>query len=162
MSDAIELIEVDYSNPRQTAHLVDLLNRYALDPMGGGRALESDVQQCLARELAKRTDAFSILCYVSGRPAGLVNCFEQFSTFKARPLINIHDIFVASDYRGQGLSHLLLEKVTQIARARGCCKLTLEVLDGNAPARGSYLKYGFRGYELDPEYGQALFMEKSL
>lgn len=159
---AIDLIQVDYSDKRQAADLVDLLNRYALDPMGMGKTLPGEVQQTLIRELAKRPHAFSILCYVDGRPAGLANCFEQFSTFKGQPLVNIHDIYVHDDFRGRGLSHGLLEKVEEIAIERGCCKITLEVLQGNEAARQSYQKFGFQSYELDPKLGQALFWEKTI
>jgi hypothetical protein len=30
-----------------------------------------------------------------------------------------------------------------VARQRGCCKITLEVLEGNAVAQASYGKFGF-------------------
>ena len=45
---------------------------------------------------------------------------------------------------------------------RGCCKLTLEVLDNNFIAKALYKKFGFSDYQLDPEYGNALFWEKKL
>ena len=44
----------------------------------------------------------------------------------------------------------------------GCCKLTLEVLDGNAPAKAAYEKFGFASYELDPAVGGALCWQKKL
>ena len=56
----------------------------------------------------------------------------------------------------------MLEKVEQIAIERGCCKLTLEVLEGNQAAQNSYQKFGFSAYELDPEMGRALFWDKKL
>jgi ribosomal protein S18 acetylase RimI-like enzyme len=85
-----------------------------------------------------------------------------FSTFKARPLINIHDIVVIEDYRGLQLSQLMLKKVEEVARVRNCCKLTLEVLQGNEVAQNAYDKFGFGGYELDPEMGGTMFWQKSL
>jgi ribosomal protein S18 acetylase RimI-like enzyme len=93
---------------------------------------------------------------------GLINCFEGFSTFKCKPLVNIHDVVVIDGYRGQGVSQRMMDKVEEIARQRGCCKLTLEVLEGNKPAQRAYLRYGFSGYQLDPETGHALFWEKYL
>lgn len=44
----------------------------------------------------------------------------------------------------------------------GCCKLTLEILTGNARAMTSYLHFGFEPYTLDPKAGQASFMHKWL
>jgi ribosomal protein S18 acetylase RimI-like enzyme len=69
---------------------------------------------------------------------------------------------VLENYRGKGLSHLILEKVEEIARAKDCCKITLEVLSNNAIAKSAYLKFGFAGYELDPKAGSALFWQKTL
>jgi hypothetical protein len=48
------------------------------------------------------------------------------------------------------------------ARKLGCCKLTLEVLEGNAVARSLYRSCGFEGYELKAETGKAMFMHKPL
>jgi ribosomal protein S18 acetylase RimI-like enzyme len=56
----------------------------------------------------------------------------------------------------------LLKAAEDHARARGCCKLTLEVLSGNTPAMASYKRFGFAQYELDPAVGQAQFMQKWL
>lgn len=156
----IEVLTADYNNARHATDLVYLLNSYAMDPMGGEAALPQAVQQSLASELAKIPTAFSVLCYVDNKPAGLVNCFTGFSTFKCKPLVNIHDVTVFKDFRGLGLSQRMLKKVEQIARERGCCKLTLEVLEGNEIARNAYLKLGFDSYELDPAMGRALFWQK--
>jgi len=158
----ITLHRADYGDARHAADLGFLLNAYAEDPMGGGAPLPDAVRQNLAGALADLPHAFSFLCYVDEAPAGLVNCFLGFSTFKCRPLVNIHDIAVLPAYRGQGLSRLLLEEVEREARARGCCKLTLEVLEGNHPALRSYERFGFGAYQLDPAMGRALFWQKNL
>ena len=48
------------------------------------------------------------------------------------------------------------------ARARGACKVTLEVLSGNVPARALYASLGYGDYVLDPNAGHALFWQKRL
>lgn len=158
----IDIVRADYLDGQHAGDIGYLLNSYAVDPMGGGTPLPQEVQQNLACELAKLPHAFSLLCYVDGRPAGLVNCFEAFSTFRCKPLINIHDIAVLAEFRGLGLSQLMLTEVEKIAREKGCCKLTLEVLEGNTAAKKAYEKFGFHGYELDPALGNAMFWQKSL
>ena len=50
----------------------------------------------------------------------------------------------------------------QIARERGACKLTLEVLQGNRGAGRLYERLGFADYQLDPAMGHARFMQKWL
>lgn len=161
-NNTIEIVSADYSNPTHAADLIKLLNGYAQDPMGGGEPLSQYTQDNLIEALKLRTDAYSVLCYVDGQAAGLINCFEMFSTFKCKPIVNIHDVTVADGFRGLGLSQKMLDKVEQIALERGCCKLVLEILDGNTVAKNAYAKHGFKGYELDPKMGQAVFWEKEI
>jgi GNAT superfamily N-acetyltransferase len=158
----MRIVLADYANEKHAGDLVALLNHYAVDRMGGGEALDAQVQAQLASALAGLPHAFSLLCYVNDRPAGLANCFEGFSTFRCKPLINIHDLVVDREYRGLGISQRLLERVEEMAKEKGCCKITLEVLEGNETARNAYLKFGFAGYELDPVLGKALFWQKRI
>lgn len=158
----IDVVKVDYNDEKQARELVELLNDYAMDPMGGAEALDEDVKRSLPQALAKVSNAFSFICYVDNQPAGLINCFSAFSTFKCKPLINIHDWSVKKEFRGLGLSRKLLVAVENTAREMGCCKITLEVLEGNRVAKAAYTAFGFEGYELDPQMGQAVFWQKSL
>jgi len=157
----VEVLVANYLDPQHANDISYLLNAYALDTMGGGTALTDHVQKNLATELSKLPHAFSVICYVDGKPAGLINCFEAFSTFKCQPLINIHDVTVMDEFRGLGISQKMLDEVETQAKKRGCCKITLEVLEGNEVARNAYIKFGFDGYELDPKMGKALFWQKT-
>jgi len=158
----MHIFEADLTNSQHADAVVFLLNSYACVPEGGGKPLPEEVQRNLASTLQKRSDAVIGLAFENEVPAGLVICMEGFSTFACKPLLNIHDVFVAPEFRGQGVSRRLFELVETIAKARGCCKLTLEVLEGNHGAQAAYTKFGFSGYELDPQMGRALFWEKKL
>ncbi|MDQ0740666.1 GNAT family N-acetyltransferase [Pseudomonas sp. W4I3] len=158
----ILVLQASYTNAVHADAIGSLLNHYAQDPMGGGHALPADLLQQLPAELAKRAHAFSVLAFVGGEPAGLVNCFEGFSTFACRPLVNVHDVVVAKQFRGLGLSQKMLQKVEEIARQRGCCKITLEVLEGNDLAQSAYRKFGFDDSVFDPAHGRMLFWSKAL
>lgn len=158
----ISIIQADFHNKQHGTDLVMLLNAYALDPMGGGEPLSDEVQANLVSTIAKRQDFLTLLCYVDDKPAGILNCVEGFSTFKAKPLLNIHDCGVLKEFRGLGISQKLFIEAERISRERGYCKLTLEVLEGNIVAQNAYKKLGFSGYELDEKTGNALFWEKVL
>ena len=158
----LEITQADYQNAKHAAAVVQLLDGYARDAMGGGHALTDEVKQNLVGELARRPTAFSVLAFVDGQPAGLINCFEGFSTFACKPLVNIHDVAVASVFRRQGIAQAMMAKVEQIAEERGCCKLTLEVLSGNHGAQQMYRKLGYAGYQLDAATGGALFWQKRI
>jgi GNAT superfamily N-acetyltransferase len=163
MTELFTTRRVDYSKPEDRAALTGLLDHYARDPMGGGTLLAPEVLARLCADLAQRPFAFSFIAYSdNGTPAGLANCFEGYSTFKAAPLINIHDIVVHSDWRSQGVAQLLMQAVESEARSRGACKITLEVLTGNHTAMKSYERFGFAPYALDPKAGTATFMQKWL
>jgi len=158
----IEIKSVDYHDSTQSQQLIQLLDTYARDPMGGGEPLPAFSKENLAVELSKIPGAFSLVAYIDDKPVGFSNCFEAFSTFACKTLINIHDIAVLSQFRGRGIAMQLLQRIDQIAQERGCGKVTLEVLEGNAPAKTAYLKHGFSPYEMDPEFGVAQFWHKQL
>ncbi|MBX2835134.1 MAG: GNAT family N-acetyltransferase [Micavibrio sp.] len=156
------IIRADYNNPKHAKDIITLLNSYATDPMGGGTPISEHVRTHLIDKLKSCSTAFSIIAYVGDQPAGLANCFEGFSTFKCAPLINIHDMAVHPNYKGQGLSQKIMAKIEDIGHDIGACKITLEVLSGNIIAQNAYKKFGFSDYELDPEKGHALFWEKTI
>lgn len=158
----IEVIKADYFDENHAKEIRLLLDSYASDLMGGGVSLDSIVKNNIVNELSKLSYAFSLIAYSEGTPVGLTNCFESFSTFSCKPLINIHDLIVVENYRGNGISQIMMKKVEEIARDKGCCKITLEVLSGNEVAKSAYKKFGFAGYELDPSAGSALFWQKQI
>ncbi len=158
----ITVHRADYANPAHSAALVHLLDAYAADPMGGGEGLSDFAKANLVLCLAARPQAYSVLAYSGDVPVGLVNCIEGFSTFACRPLVNVHDVAVLSAYRGRGIADQMLALCEAIARERGACKLTLEVLQGNVGAIRAYQRFGFGGYQLGSAMGQAGFMQKWL
>ena len=158
----IEVVRARYDDPLHAAALIILLDHYARDPAGGGTPLSDFTRNHLVDALAARPAVFSVLAFDCGIPVGLVNAIEGFSTFACKPLVNVHDVVVLGCHRGRGIAAQLFAEVEAIARERGACKLTLEVLSGNRAARSLYEKLGFDDYRLDPAMGQAQFMQKWL
>lgn len=156
----LSIVPVDFTQDKHREHFLQLMAHYAADPMGGAQGLPEAVRRELILRLPRRADWVALLAYCGDVPVGLMNAFEGFSTFAARPLLNIHDMVVHHDYRGRGIAQALLVATEALARQRGCCKLTLEVLSNNSRALQSYARFGFAPYELDPAAGQALFLEK--
>ena len=142
--------------------MVDLLDHYARDPAGGGEPLSGFARGNLVASLAARPFVFSVLAFEGNTPVGLINAIEGFSTFACKPLVNVHDVVVAAGHRGRGIAAQMFAEVEGIARERGACKLTLEVLNGNAVARALYQRLGFSAYQLDPAMGNAQFLHKWL
>jgi ribosomal protein S18 acetylase RimI-like enzyme len=162
MAAAFSIRRADYLNARDAAAVVAMLDAYASDPAGGGEPLSEFVKANLVRELAARPQAYSVLAFEGETPVGLVNCIEGFSSFKCKPLVNVHDVAVLASHRGRGIAEQMLAEAERIAMQRGAVKMTLEVLSGNEPARKLYQRIGYAGYQLDPSMGTAEFMQKLL
>jgi ribosomal protein S18 acetylase RimI-like enzyme len=158
----IDIRLADLSDPQQGQQIVSLLDQYARHPMGGGEALPEFTRKNLAQTLAQRKDCYVILAYDEQKAIGLCNCFECFSTFACKPILNIHDVYVADGYRGQGVATRMMQHAEQLAHELDCCKLTLEVLTHNEAAKASYRSSGYAPYQLDDRFGQAEFWQKSL
>jgi ribosomal protein S18 acetylase RimI-like enzyme len=161
----IRVCQADYGRSDHADAVVGLLDAYARDPMGGAQALSDFAKTNLIAALAARPHAYSVLAFggADGQTAvGLVNCIEGFSTFACLPLVNVHDVVVLGGYRGQRVGERMLALAEEIARQRGACKLTLEVLQGNAGAIRLYQRVGFANYQLDPAMGHAQFWQKWL
>ena len=162
LAPTLTVRRADYGDAGDAAALVALLDVYARDPMGGGKGLSQAVKASLPTALQVFPGAFSLLAFQGDEAVGLANCFTGFSTFAARPLVNIHDLAVRPEQRGKGIGRALMQAVEAEARARGACKITLEVLGGNDNAKALYAALGYATYALDPAKGTAQFWEKTL
>ncbi|MBN1781489.1 GNAT family N-acetyltransferase [bacterium] len=156
----IQIIEADLNDRSHQQMVVDLVDAYSQDPMGNGRPLEPDVRRNLVQRLQKHPTTMIFLALDGDQGVGIAVCFLGFSTFRAQPLINIHDLAVIPGYRGAGIGSKLIEAVADKARSLNCCKLTLEVQENNLRARKVYESAGFRQAVYENEAGGALFMSR--
>lgn len=135
--------EADLTNPDDALGIVEVLDSYASDAMGAQQPLAADIRERIVPGLRDHPTTLVLLAVLDGRIVGIAVCFYGFSTFRARPLLNIHDLAVLPEYRGQGIGQSLLDEVENRARKGGCCKLTLEVRTDNERARRLYERNGF-------------------
>jgi ribosomal protein S18 acetylase RimI-like enzyme len=156
------IVEADFADPAHCAGIVEVLNSYAADPVGGGKPLASEVRERLAPALRDHPSALVLLALVGDRPAGVAICFFGFSTFQARPLLNIHDLAVVPQHRGRGIGRGLLAAAEDRAISHGCCKLTLEVQDDNSRARALYESFGFSDFVVGESATLTRFLTKPL
>jgi GNAT superfamily N-acetyltransferase/predicted RNA-binding protein with PIN domain len=160
LADAVKIVEADLSRPDHQQAIVALTHAYARDPMGIGGPLPDEAIARLIPGLKRLPTTLIFLAYLDGEAVGIATCFRGFSTFHAKPLINIHDLAVLPSHRGRGIGRKLLARAEQAARKSGCCKLTMEVAQGN-PAKRLYEDFGFT----QPVYGAGggtLFYTKTL
>jgi len=158
----IDIVEAELSRPEHARAVVEMVNAYAMDPMGNGAPLPPDVFAELVPRLREHPTTLIFLAYDVAKPVGIAVCFWGFSTFAARPLLNIHDLAVLPDHRGRGIGRQLLAAVERKASETGCCKLTLEVGQDNHLAKGLYRSVGFAEMMSAEAAGAAVFMTKKL
>ncbi|MCE2503257.1 MAG: GNAT family N-acetyltransferase [Chlorobi bacterium] len=156
-----QVVEADFSNQDHCEAIPTLIDDYARDPVGRGEGLQKEILERIVPGLAAHPSALVLLAYDGDRPVGIANCFVGFSTFAARPLINVHDLAVIMEYRGQGIGEKLLRSVETKANELGCCKLTLEVREDNR-ARRLYERFGFGDFSTAEEGTKTIFLEKKL
>ena len=148
-------------DPRDADAVLEMTRAYARDPMGGGKDLDEDVKSRLIGEMRSHPALFCVVAWEGETPVGIATCLVSFSTFRAKRLVNIHDLSVVPGMRGRGVSRRLLQAVEEHARAEGCAKVTLEVLGRNQLARDVYAKMGFDGSRCGEEDAK-LFCAKDI
>jgi GNAT superfamily N-acetyltransferase len=159
---SVRIVEADLSLAEHQEAVLAMVDAYSRDAMGNGKPLDQDVRKRLIPGLQKHPTTLIFLAFDDVQPIGAAVCFIGFSSFAAKPIINIHDFVVLPTSRGKGIGRRLLEAVEAKARELGCCKLTLEVMDKNHQAVRMYQAAGFERYSLQREAGAAIFMSKPL
>ena len=139
----VSFIFCDYTNDYHCRKLAELVNEYISDPMGGGEALSMRQQLYLVDGLATHPSCFVLFAVSFDKIIGMAVCFINFSTFKAKKYLNVHDLIVKKSARGHGVGRSLLEKCVQISQERKYCKITLEVRSDNTSAQALYKSLGF-------------------
>jgi GNAT superfamily N-acetyltransferase len=95
-----------------------------------------------------------------GRVVAYAATFETYSTFLARPLLYLEDLFVTATARRRGVARALLAHLARETLRRGCARLAWTVLDWNRDAQAFYdglgarrqaqwLPYALEGKELE-------------
>ena len=162
MATELRIVQAQLDQLEHQRAVRELTSAYALDEMGNGKPLPPEVLDRLVPGLRAHPTTLIFLAYLGERAVGIANCFLGFSTFAARPLINIHDLAVLPDCRGLGVGRALLEAVERHARDRGCVKLTLEVQEKNGRARKLYESFGFSPPAYGTSDGASFFYSKPL
>ena len=160
--NSVRIVQADLSVETHQDSVVAMLDAYSADPMGDGCPLSMEAKRNLIPGLRDHPTTLIFLALIDRKPCGIAICFRGFSTFAAKPLINISDFYVTPACRGRGVGRMLLNAVEQEARSSGCCKLTLEVQQNNTRARSIYGRFGFAQavYAADSGGGGSLYMVK--
>jgi ribosomal protein S18 acetylase RimI-like enzyme len=141
----IEIRDCDFTNQDDRKALISLMNHYMADTMGGALpSYTTNKALAMVDGLHKHPSKLILLASIEGEYCGLANSFINFSTFSAKPFVNIHDIVVLDKYRNKGIGRRLMEEIVRRARELGCSKITLEVREDNMLAQALYTHLDFK------------------
>ncbi|MGD9929816.1 MAG: GNAT family N-acetyltransferase [Mangrovibacterium sp.] len=136
-------LPIDLTNEVHTRQLIRLLDAYMRDEMGNGAPMPVELAPKIIDGLKGYPGYLGFFALADGQYAALANCNKNFSTFKAKPLLNIHDFVVHPDYRGKGVGRFLLDAMAGYARENDFCRINLEVRHDNLSAQKLYQKAGY-------------------
>lgn len=104
----IEVVKADFGNDVHRLGIVEVLDSYASDPVGGGQPLTADVRTRLVPLLRDHPSTLVLLALAEARVVGIAVCFLNLSTFRARPVLHVGDLAVLRELRGKGVGRALL------------------------------------------------------
>ena len=160
MASVIDIRRASLNESTEDAEaIVRLLNEYAQIPVISGKALPDDVQQKIVPGLAAHPTSVVWLAWDGDTAVGVLIAIGGFSTFYARPTLNVHDCCITPSHQGKGIGTRLFLAAEEYAKKNEYAKLTLEVRRDNPGARRLYKKLG---YAADHEEDETLFWEKKI
>jgi GNAT superfamily N-acetyltransferase len=95
------------------------------------------------KERIERNESVIYLAYKGNKAIGFTQLYPIFSSTRMKRLWLLNDLFVVPEYRGQGVSKLLLEHAKQLARDTDACEVMLETAKTNEIGNQLYPSVGF-------------------
>ena len=144
---AIRIEPANLEDAGDAAAILALLRAFAQEPVSGGRDLPADVQARLLDGLRRHPVSRNWLAWDdSASPPSAIGCAIcqiGFSTFLAKPTLNLHDLFVLPSHRDRGVGLMLMNALHEAAKRLGCGKVTLEVNHTNEAGQRFYRRLGY-------------------
>jgi GNAT superfamily N-acetyltransferase len=132
--------------PAETGDLGALLGFIAEEAREAGEPVRD--RATLERGIATALDDPSVAMYWllldhADTPCGCISIVREWSDWNALDYWWIQSVYIVPEKRGQGHLDLLLDRVSESARERGCTELRLYVHEHNRRAIRAYEKAGF-------------------
>lgn len=103
----------------------------------------------LSERIKKDESVIYIIDHREGGIIGFVQCYPIFSSTRMQRFWLLNDLYVHPEWRGKGMSKLLMEAAQELARDTSAAGLILETAKNNIPGNALYPKMGFT---LDTEH----------
>lgn len=104
------------------------------------------------RERLMQVDSEIFLAWEEGQAAGFVQLYPVFSSTRMKRLWLLNDLYIAPDFRGKGLSLLLIDRAKKLALETNACGVLLETEKSNDIGNQLYPRAGFVQNEVSNFY----------
>jgi ribosomal protein S18 acetylase RimI-like enzyme len=114
--------------------------------------MESNIQAAekfLLERIEKKESEIYVAESGENELVGFVQLYPLFSSTRMKRLWLLNDLFVSENYRGQGISVLLIDAAKKLCKESNACGLVLETAKSNEVGNKLYPKAGF---SLDQEH----------
>jgi GNAT superfamily N-acetyltransferase len=91
----------------------------------------------------RRLDSVTLVAESDGRVVGMVDMEYHQRLGDHRPQAKVNDIVVTESFRGKHVGDALLSRAEELARKRGCFRMTLVTAGWREGAHGFYERYGW-------------------
>lgn len=135
-------LTVTQATPDRLEELVDLFDAYRV-------WYRKASDKATARDfLHSRMEAEESIIYLaidseSDKAVGFTQLYPLFSSTRMKRMWLLNDLFVAPEFRGQGISKQLINKAKELARETGACGVLLETEVSNTIGNQLYPATGF-------------------
>lgn len=113
------------------------------------RASAQDLSRALSNRWRPYFFALIAELEAQGHPAGFALVYPGFSTWEGHVTLRLEDLYVRTEYRGNGIGISLMTEVIEEARRFGAARIDWQMLASNAAAIGFYERLGAK---LQPEW----------
>ncbi len=108
-----------------------------------GDVAQVSVEDLLFLTQGPRPWAECLIAEHAGLPIGFAALVRRVQLHMARKLMDLSQLYVAPEWRGQGIGRALIEASVSEARLAGCAEMTLGVHPANPRALSVYERAGF-------------------
>jgi len=139
----MDVFRADVSNLDDLSFLFDQYRQFYEKP--------ADLDGCrkfMGERLANDESVVLAVGPRSGRIAGFTQLYRSFCSVEMAELIYLYDLYVAPEFRRQGLARALMEAARQYGHERGADRLQLETATDNRVAQSLYESAGWKRDEV--------------
>jgi GNAT superfamily N-acetyltransferase len=142
---AFNLRLLNLTNANDQAIFRHFVNSISMDMEGGeGIPVTEEAMDKSIRLFCETPTAYSFVGIADGNAVSLINAFKIISSWKGVFRLNLHDLVVDAEYRGQGYGKATLHALDEWCMANNIPQQTLEASAKNEKAIALYEAMGFK------------------